>query len=50
METIKEIVNHPLSKGIAAGIIGTILLLHGHSLYGGIAIGMGVRECLLAFK
>jgi len=50
METIKEIINHPLSKSIACGIIGTVLLLHGNKLYAGIAIGMGVREFLLAFK
>mgnify|MGYP003112980258 CR=1 FL=1 len=50
MKTVKDIVNHPLSKAIALGIIGTALLLEKHPLYAGIAIGMGIREFLLAFK
>ena len=50
METVKQIVNHPLSKAIALGIIGTALLLEKHPRDGVIAIGMGIREFLLAFK
>jgi len=50
METIKEIVNHPLSKSIACGAIGLLLIMHSHSLYAGIAFGMGLREFLYAFK
>jgi hypothetical protein len=50
METIKEIINHPLSKAIAYGVIGAMLLLHNHPLYAGIGFGMGLREFLLAFK
>jgi hypothetical protein len=50
MKTIKEIVNHPLSKAIACGIIGAMLLLHAHPMYAGIAFGMGIRECLYALK
>ena len=50
METIKQIVNHPLSKAVACGIIGAMLLLHSHSLYAGIAFGMGLREFLMALK
>lgn len=50
METIKEIINHPLSKAVGYAIIGLLLLMHSHSLYSGIAFGMGVREFLLAFK
>ena len=50
METIKEIINHPLSKAIAYGVIGSMLLLHAHPLYAGVAFGMGLREFLLAFK
>jgi|TARA_R100001198_G_C5209469_1_gene195381 hypothetical protein len=50
MEKIKEIVNHPLSKAIAIGIIGSILLLEVHKLYAGLAFGFGLRELLLAFK
>ena len=49
MEKIKEIVNHPLSKAIAIGIIGSILL-EVHKLYAGLAFGFGLRELLLAFK
>ena len=40
MEKIKEIVNHPLSKAIAIGIIGSILLLEVHKLYAGLAFGL----------
>ncbi len=50
METVKEIVNHPLSKTIACALIGAGLLIESHSLYAGIAFGMGIREFLLAFK
>ena len=50
METVKLIVNHPLSKAVACGVIGSILLLHAHPLYAGFAFGMGAREFLLAFK
>jgi len=50
MEKIKQIVNHPLSKGVLCGIIGAVLLLEGHALYSGLAFGVGLREILLAFK
>ncbi len=50
MEKMKMLINHPLSKAIACGIVGSMLLLEGHSLYSGIAFGMGLREMLLAFK
>jgi hypothetical protein len=50
MDKVKSIVNHPLSKSIALCIIGSLLLLEGHSLYSGVAIGVGLREMLLAFK
>jgi len=50
METIKEIINHPLSKSVACGILGAILLLHSHPLYAGITFGVGLREFLYAFK
>lgn len=50
METVKEIINHPLSKAIACMGIGLLLLMHSHKLYAGIAFGMGAREFLLAFK
>jgi|TARA_B100001093_G_C26144534_1_gene724777 hypothetical protein len=50
MDKIKEIVNHPLSKAIAFGICGAIILLDGHPLYSGLCFGYGFREILLAFK
>jgi len=50
METIKEIINHPLSKAVASGIIGGLLIAHSHELYAGIAFGIGIREFLFAFK
>jgi hypothetical protein len=50
MEKIKMIVNHPLSKAMALGFVGAMLLLEKHLLYSGIAFGMALRECLLAFK
>jgi len=50
MEVVKDIVNHPLSKGVACFIIGALLLMEKHPLYAGIAVGMGIREVLLAFK
>tara|TARA_R100000278_G_scaffold27744_1_gene25297 strand:+ start:251 stop:403 length:153 start_codon:yes stop_codon:yes gene_type:complete len=50
METIKEIINHPLSKAVACGVVGSILIMHSHLLYAGIAFGIGLREFLLAFK
>jgi len=50
METVKGIINHPLSKALACGIIGLLLIMHSHSLYSGIAFGIGIREFLYAFK
>ena len=50
MERIKTIVNHPLSKAVGCGIIGSFMLMEGHAFYSGIAFGIAIRECLLAFK
>ena len=50
MEKIKQIANHPLSKAVAAGVIGALLLLESHPFYSGLAFGVAVREFLLAFK
>lgn len=50
METIKEIINHPLSKAVACGAVGLLLIAHSHPLYAGVAFGMGLREFLYAFK
>jgi|TARA_R100000081_G_C4806385_1_gene167818 hypothetical protein len=50
MDKLKEIINHPLSKSVALGIVGALLLMEKHPLYAGIVFGMGLRELLLAFK
>jgi len=50
MEKVKMIVNHPLSKAVACGIVGTFMLIEGHAFYSGLAYGFGIREMLLAFK
>lgn len=50
METVKEIVNHPLSKSIACAVVGAGLLIESHPMYAGIAFGISVREFLFAFK
>ncbi len=50
MEKLRGIVNHPLSKAVALGFIGSMLLLEKHPLYAGVAFGMSLRELLLAFK
>lgn len=50
MNKIKGIVNHPLSKAVAAGLIGAALLLESHLLYAGVGFGYAVREMFLAFK
>ena len=50
MESIKEYINHPLSKCIISFLIGGGLLLEGHLFYGGVGFGYGLRELFLAFK
>ena len=50
MEKIKQIVNHPLAKVVAAATIGIALLLEKHPLYAGVAFGYAIRELFLAFK
>jgi len=50
MDKLKEIINHPLSKSVALGVVGALLLMEKHPLYAGVALGMGLRELLLAFK
>jgi len=50
METISKIVNNSLFRTGVCGVIATALFINGSVLYAGIAIGVGVREFLLAFK
>jgi len=44
------IVNHPLAKTIVCLVIGGFLMVENHPMYAGIALGIAVREFLLAFK
>tara|TARA_R110000824_G_scaffold3852_2_gene18455 strand:- start:4127 stop:4282 length:156 start_codon:yes stop_codon:yes gene_type:complete len=50
MEKITLIINSSWFKAALAGGIAGALLFNGSILYGGIAIGVGARELLLAFK
>lgn len=50
MDKVKAIVNSAWFRSALAGGVGVALLLKGEVLYAGIAIGIGVREFLLAFK
>jgi len=50
MEKINTIINHPLSKAVALGVIGTMFLIEKRLMYSGMAYGYGLRELLLAFK
>jgi len=50
MEKVKAIVNSSWFKAALAGAVGAALLIKGEILYAGIAIGIGVREFMLAFK
>jgi hypothetical protein len=50
MDKVKEIVNSSWFRAALAGAAGVGLLIKGEVLYAGIAIGIGVREFLLAFK
>lgn len=50
MERISKIVNSSLFKVALCGVAGSLLLIESLPLYSGIALGIGVREFLLAFK
>ena len=50
MNKIKKVVNSPLFQAATAGIIGALLIIQGHPLYGGIAIGVGLTKFIAAFK
>jgi len=47
---LKKIINSPWFRAALAGGIAAALLVNGSVLYGGVAIGVGARELLLAFK
>jgi len=50
MDKVKNIVNSPWFRSAVAGLITIGLIIKGESFYAGIALGVGVREFLLAFK
>ena len=50
MEKMKSHLNLSWVRAGLAGGIAVALLVDGNVLYGGIAIGVGARELLLAFK
>tara|TARA_R110002020_G_scaffold55901_1_gene154912 strand:+ start:300 stop:455 length:156 start_codon:yes stop_codon:yes gene_type:complete len=50
MNKVKSIINSIWFRAALAGGVGVLLLLKGAPLYAGIAIGVGVRELLLALK
>lgn len=50
MDKMKSIINSSWFRAALAGGVAVALLVDGNVLYGGIAIGVGARELLLAFK
>jgi hypothetical protein len=50
MENLKMIINSSWFKAALAGGVAVALFITGNTLYTGIALGIGVRELLLAFK
>ena len=50
MENLKMIINSSWFRAALAGGCAAVLFVTGNILYAGIAIGIGVRELLLAFK
>tara|TARA_Y100000296_G_C4963638_1_gene152269 strand:- start:304 stop:459 length:156 start_codon:yes stop_codon:yes gene_type:complete len=50
MEKLKSIINSSWFRSALAGGVAVALFVSGNLFYSGIAIGVGVRELLLAFK
>ena len=50
MDKMKSIINSPWFRAALCGAIAAALLVDSNVFYGGIAIGVGARELLLAFK
>ena len=50
MDKIRKVINSPLFRSAAAGSVGAFLIIEGNILYAGIALGIAIREFLLAFK
>jgi hypothetical protein len=50
MDTMKTIINSSWFKAALAGGVAIALFVTGNTMYTGIALGVGIRELLLAFK
>ncbi len=50
MEKLKAIINSPWFRSALAGGAAAALFISGNNLYAGVALGIGIRELLLAFK
>ena len=50
MNKVKLIINSPYFRAALAGGVAVALYISGNVFYSGIALGVGVRELLLAFK
>ena len=50
MDKMKSIINSSWFRAALCGAIAAALLVDSNVFYGGIAIGVGARELLLAFK
>ena len=50
MEKLKMIINSSWFRAALAGGVAIALFVSGNILYAGIALGIGIRELLLAFK
>ena len=50
MNKVKLIINSPYFRATLAGGVAVTLYISGNIFYSGIALGVGIRELLLAFK
>jgi hypothetical protein len=50
MDTMKTIINSSWFRAALAGGVALALFITGNIMYTGIALGIGIRELLLAFK
>jgi len=50
MNKVKLIINSPYFRAALAGGVAAALFISSNIFYSGIALGVGIRELLLAFK
>jgi hypothetical protein len=50
MKLLKQVINSCLFRSAVCALIGFTLLIEKHPLYAGIALGIAIREFILAFK